>query len=712
MHVHQPLSTSKRPLAFRRALARTDPRTVPRTTQTDSLKGALPGSLRGVSRGLLALSVGVALAASGSFSALHAASPTPQQAVAGDTVHLPEVVVTASRIPTVRVQLPQAVTVLSGAELEARGVVFLLDALREVPGLQVVQTGSVGGSTSVFLRGGNSNFVKVLLDGVPLNEPGGRFDFGTFTLENVERIEVVRGPSSVLYGSDAVTGVIQIFTKSGQGEPRVSANLRGGSRGMWGIEAAALGATDRLSYSASLGRSKSDGLYAFNSGFASLVASARVELNPDAGTRLALSARMQESVHRFPTDSNGDVVDLNQFTFDDGVSLSIEAGRVLGDGIEGKLLLRAAWAERGYENEPDTPGDTVGFGFRSVRLGNALRRGGDARLIWSGAHGTLTSGLDWEVERERLHSRTESNFGSGITVSSDGLRETRWNLAGYAEGLWQGPAQSRLNVGVRTDRNEVYGSFVTGQAGVVVPLPGALGRVRGSMGSAYKAPTFSHQFAGTAFEVGNPDLKPESSRAMEVGWDAGFFDNRLVVGGGLFHQRFDDLIQYAFRGAGLPSYWNEAKARARGGEASVRLQGGGGWELATEASWTDAQLRTVNGEAPTPGTDTRLLRRPARLVSAQVRAPLPWVGGRGGVTFTQVGSRVDQDFRSWPSVRVTLPSYVTTDVDVQVPLPAKRNATPAHVTVRVENARDQVFSTIVGFPGAGRTLHLGLRWNP
>jgi len=642
---------------------------------------------------------------------LHGSVRVPS-AEAGDTIHLSEIAVTATRIPTARVLLPQAVTVLEGAELEARGIIFLLDALREIPGVQVVRTGSIGGTTSVFLRGGNSNFVKVLLDGVPLNEPGGRFDFGTFTLENVERIEVVRGPSSVLYGSDAVSGVIQIFTKPGTGEPRVRAQIRGGNLGSWGVEGSALGATDRVSWSSSLGRSASGGGYAFNSGFESLVGSSRVELFPGEPTRLTLSARLQETVSRFPTDSNGDPVDRNQFTYDDGVALAIEGIHALAPGVEARILLRSASSERGYENEPDSPADSMGFGFRSVRQGNVLRRGGDARVVWSGARGSLSSGVDWEVERERRLSRTESNFGGGVSVSSDGLQEARWTVAGYTDGVWVGPARSRWNLGVRADENEVFGRFLTGQAGVVLPLPAGLGRVRSSVGSAYKAPTFSHQFAASPFEVGNPDLQPESSRSAELGWDAGLFQNRLVVGVGAFRQAYTDLIQYAFRGEGLPSYWNEAEATSRGVEAMLRWQPRAGWDVGAEGTWLNAQLQTVNGESPPAGTDTRLLRRPARSLTGNLRAPLPVAGARGGVTLTQVGSRVDEDFRSWPSTRVTLPSYLSTDVDLQVPVRLRKEGAPALLTLRVNNALDERYETVVGFPGVGRTFLAGIRWNP
>ena len=140
-----------------------------------------------------------------------------------DTVELNPVIVTATRFPRSAAAVPAAVTVLRGVELRAQGIHTVFEALRDVPGATVVQTGSFGGQTSLFLRGGQSNYVKVLVDGVPVNQPGGSFDFANLTTDNVERIEVVRGPASVLYGSDAVTGVVQIVTRRGTGRDRAEA---------------------------------------------------------------------------------------------------------------------------------------------------------------------------------------------------------------------------------------------------------------------------------------------------------------------------------------------------------------------------------------------------------------------------------------------------------------------------------------------------------
>jgi len=132
-----------------------------------------------------------------------------------DTTRLAELVVTPTRLPTPADAVVSSVTVITGEDLRARGVRFVQDALREVPGAAVVQVGSFGGVSSLFLRGGESDYVKVLIDGVPANQSGGAFNWANLTTDNVDRIEIMRGPGSVIYGSDAVSGVVQIFTRGG-----------------------------------------------------------------------------------------------------------------------------------------------------------------------------------------------------------------------------------------------------------------------------------------------------------------------------------------------------------------------------------------------------------------------------------------------------------------------------------------------------------------
>src|SRR5215208_1722461 len=176
-----------------------------------------------------------------------------------DTGRIKELVVTATRLPTPPDAVVSSVTTITGEELRARGLHFVHDALREVPGATVVQIGSYGGVGSLFLRGGESDYVKVLVDGVPVNQSGGAYNWANLTTDNVDRIEILRGPASVIYGSDAVTGVIQVFTRRGQPGVAVEGGAEAGTFGTVNGHGAILGGTSTLGYSADASHHSTDG---------------------------------------------------------------------------------------------------------------------------------------------------------------------------------------------------------------------------------------------------------------------------------------------------------------------------------------------------------------------------------------------------------------------------------------------------------------------
>ena len=177
--------------------------------------------------------------------------------MARDTARVAPIVVTATRSPLAASRAPASVSIVSGDQLRREGITTVLDALRQVPGVAVVQTGSYGGVTSLFIRGGESKFAKVLIDGVPVNDAGGAFDFSTLSTDNLERIEIVRGPASVLYGSEAMAGVIQLFTRSGSGAPRVEISDRQGGYGSNDADASVRGSGGLFSYSVAAARHRS-----------------------------------------------------------------------------------------------------------------------------------------------------------------------------------------------------------------------------------------------------------------------------------------------------------------------------------------------------------------------------------------------------------------------------------------------------------------------
>ena len=628
-----------------------------------------------------------------------------------DSAVLAPVVVTATRLPQPAADVPAAVTVLRGADLRAKGIGTVLEALRDVPGAAVVQTGSFGGQTSLFLRGGQSNYVKVLVDGVPVNQPGGSFDFANLTTDNIDRIEVVRGPASVLYGSDAVTGVVQIFTRPGTGAPRgrAEASVRGGTYGTLVWDAAASGGTEAASYSISLSRFESDGTYPFNNRYHNTVFSglARVAL-PDR-TDAKLTLRYGDDMFHFPTNGAGVPVDHNQFTFGSGPTLGIDIGHYLAPRLEARLLLATNQTSGGFDNRPDSTAD----GSRFQSLDDLRRSSADLRANWYlPSDAVVTVGTAVEQEHERSFNVCETSFGDCSTAPID---SSRWNTGYYTQLVTHVAAGVVLTTGARVDHNQRFGTYTTYRVGAVYRLRGT--RLRATAGTGFREPTFIENYS-TGFSIGNPSLKPEHSRSWELGVEQQLGGGATTLSATFFDQRFVDMIDYnPGAPSGAPNYYNVAAADANGVELGVRV-------APTEPLSMAASYTYLHTDVTNPGFDPS---SGALLAAGQPLTRRPKHSGRldadyrvrsrstVSVAVTYVGDRVDQDFSTFPFPRVSLPSYTRLDLATELDaLRPARGAPGLALSIRIENVLDHPYQEVKNFPARRRTLLFGgeVRFGP
>ncbi len=619
-----------------------------------------------------------------------------------DTTRLPKVEVTATRLPASSSFLTASVTTLQGEDLRSRGIRFVQDALRDVPGIAVVRTGSYGGVTSLFLRGGESDYVKVLIDGVPVNLAGGSFNWASLTTDNLDRIEIVRGPASVLYGADAMTGVIQLFTRRGAQQLTANVDSEAGTFGSTRVRGSVAGGTrGGVGYSAALGRVATDGIYPFNNRFRNTTATASFRTNPFAATRLVATARYADAVHHFPTDFAGVPSDSNQFGSEERFSISTDLARTLSQSLEGRLLVSGSRATIKAHDDPDSPGDSLGFGFESRRRLQSSRILVDGRVNAGVGRSTLTFGTAVEAEYEELTARSRSNFGDGESSDSSTFDADRTTVAGYAQAVLAiGPAVG-VQAGVRVDDNTAFGTFLTARLG----LTGALlptTHVRASIGSAFKAPTFTELRARTPFEIGNPDLRPERSVSIEAGVRHEAWARRLALDVALFAQRFRDVIQYRFTSANEPTYFNLARARSLGFEVAGQLHPTSWANIELSYTRTATKVTDAGASMSVGFVDGRtLLRRP----SHTGRMGLSLTGARvsGQANVRVVGARDDVDFRSFPEERVSLPRYATVDLAGTWAL-----ARQVILKARVENLFDERYESVVGFRAPGRALFAGV----
>lgn len=618
-----------------------------------------------------------------------------------DTVGLDPLVVTATRIAKPISTVPASVTVLDGDELRRNGVRTVDEALRTVSGAAIVQSGSYGSSTALFLRGGESDYVQVLIDGVQVNSPGEQFNWSNLTIENIERIEIVKGATSVLYGSDAVAGVVQLFTKQHARHLRGEASVAGGvgnrigaqSEGAFGngaLRAELAGGSDRANYSFGVSHFGTGGAYAFNNQHRNSSVTARAVLRANGASDVKATLRYGRNRFHYPTDGMGIPQDRNQYRDGSMVAVGIDGTHRFSSKLQAVLALRHNRNEDTNNDAADNAADTLGF-YRYYSEEQFNRSDADVRVNYGiGSQSLITLGTELEWQ---------SNRGSSTSPFGDAPErvEKRTNRAAYAQWLVD---RSRLSVqlGARAEDNDKFGGVGTYYAGASVRVTPEL-RLRASAGSAFKEPRFYEQFA-EGFVIGNPELQPERSRSIEAGADASFGRARFAAT--WFNQKFTDLIQYVGLPASPtePNYTNVAGADANGAEIEAEYT----WpRLTLRANYTHLDTRVTDqgdGQDPSFLEGETLVRRPRHTISMGASTML--AGASVGVTANLVGARSDLDFATYPAGRITLPAYTRVDLAARRAL----NNTVS-LTLKVENAFDAEYQEVLNFPALGRLVYVG-----
>ena len=619
-----------------------------------------------------------------------------------DTTVLRPIVVSATRTPIDKQAAPASVTVIRGQDLQSRGIANVADALATVPGLSLVRSGSFGATTSLFARGGESDYVKVLVDGVPLNNPGGSFDFANLTTDNLDRIEVVRGPVSVVYGSDAVAGVVQLFTRRGAGAPRGYADIRAGTFSTIEGSVGVSGGSSVVGYSLGAANRQTDGALAFNNDYWNRTASGRLSLAPSFAS-VDLTTRRTDASFHFPTDGAGNIVDSNSVRRDHRTIVGLDASKHLTSRVDLRIVGAASRLDGGSSNQPDSPGDTTGF--YSKDDSRIERRSVDLRTdIRAAANATLSLGA--AVEREQARNSGSSQFQT-FPSSSSTFAAHRTNEAFYAQVVG-GLDRVTYTASGRVDDNGDYGNFVTGRASLALQItPNA--SVRAAIGNAFKAPAFEETFS-SSFTIGNTNLDPERTLSWEASAEYRVA-SRLVMSATYFDQRFRDLIQYVlgdattdFRGTNE----NLGAATARGLELDAQAPRLGRFDLGANLTLLRTRVTDAgNGAFGTFVNGDRLLRRPAQsgAVSADFRVAKR---SKIGAVVRYVGKRDDRDFNA--DERIELPAYTLLDLSTELSLaPAGRVLAPLTITGRVENVFDKKYQPAFGFRAPGTTVLVGMR---
>lgn len=507
--------------------------------------------------------------------------PTPDPAVAAVPITEPEtndeqvIVITAERRQQTLLQSPSSVAVVTRAQIEARKSFDLVDAIRLLPGVSVSQSGTFGKSASIFLRGTNSNHTLVLVDGVRANSPqDGRFDIGQIPIENVEQIEIVRGPASALYGSDAIGGVINIITRRGQGPIRTGGQLEYGSFATQKQVVTVSGASDKNRVSFSAFRNKTDGNFQ-NDDFRDLGASLRFDRAIGGNANLVFIGRTSSAKFGVPGQRFLSF-DPNQRGTSRDSTVSLAYTNQVGkrnDRVTVGLYDR-------HLTDDDTRATTSPAPNPSRFSNQVLSL--DAQTGYRFNQNTVIGGL--ELRRESADIFSSSSFGESAYD-----RSTR-TYALFAQDEYRS-GDFALVPGVRYENNSQFGDFTSYRlAGAYNVNPAT--KIKASFGTAFKAPPFDSLYFPN---FGNPNLVPERSRGFDLG-----VRRELNKRGGVeltyFNNRIRNLI-----GSDPTTFLpiNINSARTSGAELSYDQEFGGGLRFITSGTYT--HTRSTSGP---------LLRRP------------------------------------------------------------------------------------------------------
>ncbi len=638
------------------------------------------------------------------------------------------VIVTAQAEPTLADQTTASVSVITKEEMDARQAVSLTDALLFAPGIAIGRTGPEGGTASVFLNGGNSNFTKVLVDGAPINPPGSAVDFSGLTLDNIDKVEIVRGAESAIYGTDSVDGVIQLFTHRGSTRtPEFSVYSDGGSFSSGRGGAQISGLLGRFDYSAAASYLETDGQEP-NDDFLNRTLSGNLGYSLSDTNQLRLTLRNNDSGAGIPGQTVFEPPSLHQrydqHIFSSSIRWDFSTGKHWRHEISGGESYTRQFNDNPLQSFYAT--DPNAFcpqaNPAAVATAEFCDFTGESRFQYNRASVSaqssyllsnfgVTAGYEYEVENAFL-------------TSIDVPHARRNNQAGFLDFRYRPQRRLSLNFGARAEDNANFGTRVVPRAGAsLVARYGARfwgeTLLRIFYGQGIKEPRFDQVFGDNFGDFGNPSLKPEASKTWTAGLDQKLLHDRIRLSAEYFSSRFYDIVSFAeclaitaatnTCGIAIPGappdfgfYFNTDLARARGINLSGETRLARWLNLAGNYAYDDSRvLVSPNAFDPTELPGNHLARRPVNSGSLTLNVAFRRFGVTFGGYFT--GVRTDSDFLGLGLTRN--PGYARFDLAAHYDL-----GHGVTLYARAANLFDRQYQDALGYPALGRDVHAGLRY--
>jgi vitamin B12 transporter len=641
------------------------------------------------------------------------------------------VVVTAQAEPTQAQETAAPITIITRQEIDARQAVSLPDVLLFTPGIAIGRTGPIGGTASVFLNGGNSNFTKVLVDGTPVNPPGSAVDFSSLTLDNIDKVEVVRGAESAIYGTDAVSGVIQLFTHRGTTRvPEFSVFSEGGNyssaRG-GGQISGLLGAFDysgAASYLQTAGQGPNDD-------FLNRTLSGNFGYAFSDSNQLRLSLRNNTSEAGIPGQTVFEPPSLYQryalHIFNSNARWEFTTGAHWHHTISGGESYNRQHSfnpkQSFYATDPNAFCPQANPS--SVPTMEFCDSTGDSRFQYNRANLSVqtsyllpsfgvTAGYQYEVENAAIPSLNVGHVH-------------RTNQGGFLDFHYLPHRRVSLDFGGRAEANANFGTRVVPRVGASLALRYGKGfwgdtRYRVSYGQGIKEPRFDQLYNDKFGDFGNPLLKPEASKNWSMGIEQKLANDRVKLTGEYFSNRFYNIISFAFCsplpppstsntcGISFPNapasfgyFFNTDRARARGTNIAVEARPLRWVTMAGNYSFDDTRvLKAPNGFFVVDMPGNPLLRRPLHSGSLTLNAVFRRMSWTLSSYFS--GTRADSDFQGL-GLLIPNPGYARFDLATSYEL-----FRGLSVYGRTANLFDKHYQDALGFPALGREVRVGMNY--
>ncbi len=613
------------------------------------------------------------------------ASAVPVHALSDDDgFGLNKIVVTAARLDLKESEIGDSVTVITGKELREKGKTTVAEALRDVPGVTVNRQGGLGGFTQIYLRGGEPGQTMVMIDGVEvkylMEMDGGFYDFGYLTTDNIERIEVIRGAQSPLYGSSAMNGVINIITKKGKGAPKFDLSFEGGSFDTLKKSIGFSGGGKKGNYSFAVSRINSGGLSAAEGGSEKdgseiTSASSRLGFKASGNTKLGLDVRYNDGKSDLDDGANQD--DPNYTAHKKIFSSGADIDQTFTGWWEQKLRFSLVNSKRSYRDLADSVDTTEDTD--SWYEGEIKKVDWQNNLFLSGLN-TVIFGIDFQKEKG------SSYYRSGTWISALGEKSVS------NKGLY---VQNRLNLGdrffatlgMRMDKHELFGRAVTYKISAAYFIPASGTRFRTNIGTAFREPSLYQLYSS----YGDIKLNPEKSRNYDAGVEQMLLHGKALLSATYFRNDFTNLIGFDMS---TWKYKNIDKAQTKGVETGTTLIPCKNLTL----KFSHTYLKAVDKNTGEP-----LTRRPKYKQNFNINYSFL---KKGNINLNLVSVHKKYDKKGWPSTLVELNDY--TKVDVAASYNFVKNL---RVFGKVENIFDRKYQEVYGYTAPGISFSGGIAAN-